>query len=188
MRRQIAFCICLGWSFVGCTGGSGIPSGPPCSVEGITGSVPGVSLSIRASKCVFATGEAATFTYEVKTTDSVPVISIPASMGCGSCSRYSSDPVSLTRWVIGGASSTGQPQQYCVCDTGCCAPDPAQNIRVLATTATAPIQWSGNNWQGPSDTGQKEGPAFAPGAYNVSVTFYGGSAGQVTARLPIEVR
>ena len=187
LRSALVLGLC-GLTFGCASDGTLIPTGPPCSVEGVTGALPGVAISIRASKCVFGVGESAVFSYEVVTSAAVPPISVSASVGCGSCRRYSADPLSFVDWMIGGTSRSGIEQQYCLCDTGCCAPDLARTVTVDAKTSAATISWSGHTWRGPSDTGQREGAAFLPGNYQVSVGFFGGTTGSVTARLPIEVR
>ena len=53
-----------------------------------------------------------------------------------------------------------------------------------------PFTWDGNNWYGPSDTGNKPGPAFPPGAYTFSVSVSGDVEGgtapfTAVAKLPI---
>lgn len=159
----------------------------PCSVLDVQGTIPGVSLSITSKKCVYHVGEAAEFTYEVKTDGSVPPIETAADTGCGACSKPSEDPLSFVRYSIGGASPDGAQQRYCLCDVGCCAPADAATTQLPATTASAAIQWSGRNWSGPSDTGNPQGDFFLPGKYGVEVTFSGSAQGSVTATLPIEI-
>lgn len=169
---------------VGCTTEA---DGVPCSVTGVTGTIPGVSLSIQSDRCVYHVGEAAVFTYQVTTDASVPTIEIMASMSCGDCSPPSTDPLSFVSFGIGGTSASGQSQNYCLCDVGCCPPDQAGMIKPSATTASGTIKWSGRNWSGPSDTGNAEGDFFLPGSYGVNVTFNGRAQGSVTATLPFEV-
>jgi hypothetical protein len=159
----------------------------PCSVLDVPGTIAGVTISISSSRCIYRVGEAAEFTYEVKTTAGVPPIEMTASPGCGSCTDPGENPLSFTSYNIGGVSSGGAPQNYCVCDTGCCAPDQAATIQVLASTESAKISWSGRNWNGPSDTSNPQGEFFEPGNYGVNVTFNGRAQGSVTATLPIEI-
>ena len=101
--------------------------------------------------------------------------------------RPSADPRSFVAYQITGLSTAGDPQQYCLCDTGCCAPDAAAIVQVDATAATHTISWSGRQWSGPSDTDNPEDEFFAPGTYDVEVTFDGQEQGSVTAKLPIEI-
>ena len=158
--------------------------GAPCSVEGVTGATAGVKLSIRSAKCVYRVGEAATFTYEVTTDANVAPVSTAASQSCGRCTPLTSDPMSVVDYAIGGASSDGRAQKYCVCDVGCCAPDTARTVTMAAVTESAIIEWSGRNWYGPSDTNTAPGAFFPPGHYDVTVTF---DRGAVRAKLPIEI-
>ena len=164
-----------------------LPNGP-CAVEGVTGSVPGVTLAIRGASCVVPRGSGATFTYEVTTDGTVPAITVLGSGGgCGPCHGFSTDPGSFLFARIEGVSPGGEQQSYCICDVGCCPPTQDATIVLSATTSSASYTWSGRNWAGPSDTGNPEGEFFVQGVYAVDVTFSGFEAGQVLAQLPIEV-
>ena len=164
-----------------------LPDGP-CALENVTGTIPGVSLTVRSSSCVFKRGTPATFTYEVTTTAATPAITIPDSGGgCGSCRGYTTDPITFTGWIINGTSAGGTNQQYCVCDVGCCAPTPEKTVQVDATTSTKSIEWSGKTWSGPSDTDNPMGEFFLPGRYTVHVSFAGFDQGLVEVALPIEI-
>jgi hypothetical protein len=201
-----AFVIAVSACLVGCTteggggsGGGGAGGGggtggagdggtfPACSVLDVTGTIPGVSISIQSSRCVYHVGEQAEFTYEVTTDGTVPAIDIAAGSGCGSCSKPSEDPLSFVSYQIGGAAPGGEPQSYCLCDVGCCLPDEAATVQPKATTVSATIEWSGRNWSGPSDTNNPQGDFFLPGSYGVNVTFNGREQGSVKATLPIEI-
>lgn len=166
----------------GGTDGHTIIASSPCSVERVTGSVSGVTISIRSDRCRYAVGESAKFTYEVTTDATLQPIVITASQGCGSCRAYGDDPLAFTSYSIGGSSADAKPQHYCVCDTGCCAPDQAQTIKVTPATKRAVIEWSGRNWYGPADTGDVEGAFFPPGSYGVHVSF-----GAMTVTLPFDI-
>src|SRR4051812_6064480 len=73
----------------------------PCSVDDITGTIAGVSISIHADSCVIKRGTGQTFTYEVTTTASVPPITTPDSGGgCGACRNWSPDPISFVGYYI----------------------------------------------------------------------------------------
>ena len=163
-----------------------LPNGP-CSIEGVTGTIAGVTLAIRSTSCVYKRGTPATFTVEVTTTASVPPIMIQASAGCGDCHGYSTDPLTFTSYYISGTSPGGTAERYCECDVGCCAPDTAHQVQVDATTKTFTIDWSGREWSGPSDTGNAMGDYFLPGRYSVYASFAGFDAGSVQAVLPIEI-
>lgn len=162
-----------------------LPDGP-CGVEGITGTLPGVTLAIHSASCVYKRGKPATFTVDV-TTSGVPPITIPSSAGCGDCQGYSTDPLTFTSYNIYGKAPDGDEQRYCLCDVGCCPPDIEHQVQVEATTKTFTIDWSGREWGGPSDTGNEMGDFFLPGRYSVYVTFRGFDAGNVQAVLPIEI-
>ncbi|WP_437334717.1 hypothetical protein [Sorangium sp. So ce394] len=169
-------------------GGGGAPPGAePCAVRDVEGTIPGVKISISSSRCIYRVGEPAEFTYEVTTDSSVPPIAIAASDGCGRCVEPSADPLSFVAYRISGESEAGDPQSYCLCDVGCCAPDEAATVQVDATTATQTFRWSGRQWNGPSDTNNPEDDFFPPGTYDVEVTFDGEEQGSVTAKLPIEI-
>lgn len=164
-----------------------LPDGP-CAVEGVTGTLPGVTLTIRADSCVFERGTGGTFTYEVTATADAPAITVPDSGGgCGRCGAYTTDPLSFTRYAIGGSSAGGTEQGYCLCDVGCCPPTQERTIQLDAITSTDAFQWSGRTWEGPSDTGNPMGDFFLPGRYEVRVGFSGFAQGGATAVLPIEV-
>jgi hypothetical protein len=164
-----------------------LPDGA-CAVEGITGTIPGVTLAIRADSCVFQRGSGGRFTYEVTATADAPAIPVPDSGGgCSECSVYSADPISFTDYRIGGTSAGGESQQYCLCDQGCCAPTLEHMVELDAMTSTRSFMWSGRTWSGPSDTGNPMGDFFLPGRYDVLVGFSGFAAGSVSATLPIEI-
>jgi len=159
----------------------------PCEVDNVTGTLPGVTISIHADECTLARGQAAHIVYTVTADATVPAIATPASAGCGECQKRTTDPASWVRWNIGGTAFSGTSQNYCVCDTGCCLPDDAQTIQPAPATETGTIDWDGRTWYGPSDTGNAEGDFFLPGSYGVYVTFDGYDSGNVQAVLPIEV-
>lgn len=194
LLHATASAIAVSLCALGCTTevgeGSGAAGGnmsPACSVTDVTGSIPGVSISIQSDHCIYKVGESAEFSYLVKTEETVPTIEIMAGMGCGSCTKPTADPLTFVSYVIGGTSTSGDPQTYCRCDVGCCPPEEAAMIKPQATTSAGMIQWSGRNWHGPSDTNNPEGDFFLPGMYEVTVTFNGRAQGSVTAKLPIEV-
>ncbi|WP_437278297.1 hypothetical protein WME90_44940 [Sorangium sp. So ce375] len=177
----------------GCADGSGggcadLPD-EPCAVRDVEGTIPGVKISIESSRCAYHEGEPAEFIYTVTTDAKVPPIDVAASTGCGRCVEPSADPLSFVSYKISGLTwaADPQPQLYCLCDVGCCAPDEAVTVQVDATTATQTIRWSGRQWTGPSDTSNPEGAFFAPGSYDVEVTFDGKEQGVVTAKLGIEI-
>lgn len=166
--------------------GSVVLLGQPCSVDDVTGTLPGVSVSISSSSCLYRVGEPAQFTYRVTTTAAVPAIDIPDSSSCA-CDHRTAEISSWLAWSIGGTSASGNSQQYCLCDTGCCAPQASTTITPVVGTFANTLEWSGRVWGGPSDTGNPEGAFFQVGTYGVTVRFSGYAMGFVEATLPIEI-
>lgn len=157
-----------------------------CAVENVTGTLPGVSISIFSDSCTYRRGQPATFTFRVVTTNAVPAIDVPATSSCD-CDYRTTQIASWVGWIINGTSTTGENQQYCFCDTGCCAPQAMQTITPEVGTYEDTITWSGHTWFGPSDTGNAEGDAFLVGSYAVLVGFTGYAEGSVSAMLPIQI-
>jgi hypothetical protein len=168
----------------GCAG-----QGAPCAVENIAGTLPGVTITVRGDTCSLVRGQSATFSYEVDVSPTVPAIFVQGSGGgCGSCLARTSDPATWITMEIAGTSDSGDPQTYCFCDVGCCAPDVDHTVTMTPGVTTGVITWSGRTWSGPSDTGNPMGDFFEPGLYYVSVMVNGETAGMAVAHLPIEVR
>ena len=143
----------------------------------------GVRVCVSAPSCTFVSGTGGTFTYEVTVDETAPVLHTAATgPGCAACSSFSADPTSFVSYVIGAGDV-----RYCLCDTGCCAPQAEQSITLARGTKTGTIDWPGKQWNGPSDTGAPLGIPFPHGNYSVSVTFAGAKEGALTARLPITV-
>ncbi len=67
---------------------------------------------------------------------------------------------------------SGGDQQHCRCDVGLCrATD--EWITLQPGTYELTAEWSGRNWQGPSDTGNQPGEYFPPGTYDFEVSTVG---------------
>lgn len=156
----------------------------PCSVDATDPSLPGVSVHVEADRCNFKSGQAAQFRYRVTLTQSIPYTA-PASQGCGSCSPYSADASARISYTIGNSSGS---VRYCICDTGCCAPNASAAFTLAPKTVNGTIDWPGRQWQGPSDTANPYGAAFPPGSYDVSVGMSVPGVGGTTAKLPITVQ
>ena len=145
--------------------------------------IDGVKVCVSAPTCTFHSGIGGTFTYAVTVDDTAPVLHTAATgPGCAVCASYGADPTSFVSWSIGGGDV-----RYCMCDTGCCAPQTEKTITLDRGTKTGTIDWPGKQWNGPSDTGAPIGAPFPPGNYAVTVTFAGAKEGTLTARLPITV-
>ena len=70
---------------------------------------------------------------------------------------------------------------------GLCQEPPKEVTSIVGGRYPYKLRWSGRNWNGPSDTNQREGAAFPPGTYEVLVT----ASGQYMAggmMLPFTVR
>jgi hypothetical protein len=91
---------------------------------------------------------------------------IPAPGDDGGCARP--DDAGL----IVGYRIAGAGQNYCLCDTGLCAPQSLVTTPVVGTHARQ-IHWDGRNWNGSSDTGNREGVAFPPGTYTITLSAAG---------------
>jgi hypothetical protein len=169
---------CLVLSLAACSNDDAGTTQTPCAVTEVTGTIPGVSITIESDSCLYRRGEA--------TTASVPTIAVPDSMSCD-CSHPNATIASWVSWDIAGTSAVGEPQQYCLCDTGCCAPGDPGTITPDVGTVSDTIVWPGRVWSGPSDTGNVPGDFFAVGSYAVSVRFFGFDEGSVEASLPIMI-
>jgi hypothetical protein len=160
--------------------------GGPCTTGAITGTLPGVAIEISSASCVYHRGQPAVFEYAVTIDGAFPAIDVPETSSCD-CTGRNENPASWVHWEINGTSDGGASQRYCYCDTGCCPPQAAKTISLAPATLDEEIAWSGHTWDGPSDTGNAEGTAFAVGGYGVEVSLYGFDHGEVRARLPIEI-
>jgi hypothetical protein len=158
-----------------------VSASTPCSIEVEDPALPGVRLRVEGDRCRVRTGREHEFRYTLVVDQAITYTAF-ATPSCGKCGGYSDDPLSLVDYSIGGGDTW-----YCLCDVGCCPPTSAVTQTLQTGTFEGVIVWPGRAWNGPSDTAQPLGPPFAPGDYNVSVTFDIPSGGALTARLPIEV-
>jgi hypothetical protein len=90
----------------------------------------------------------------------------PDAGDAGGCARPD-DAGLIVSYRISGAG-----QSYCLCDTGLCQPSSSVTTTVVGTH-TRQISWDGRNWSGPSDTGNREGASFPPGAYTIALSATG---------------
>ncbi|MBM4355646.1 MAG: hypothetical protein FJ109_17965 [Deltaproteobacteria bacterium] len=60
----------------------------------------------------------------------------------------------------------GNGQAWCFCDEGLCK-DTNEPVEIEAGEYADSLSWDGNNWNGPSDTGNEPGPPFPPGEYTL---------------------
>jgi hypothetical protein len=68
---------------------------------------------------------------------------------------------------------SGNNQRYCLEDFGLAFPPKGKAATLKKGEYKHAFEWDGRNWSGPSDTGQKKGPAFPAGTYDVTVTIHG---------------
>jgi hypothetical protein len=135
---------------------------------GTSSNLPGVGLAFPDQPCSYTRAEVAAgiqIAYEEVITAAVGNL-VPAPGDDGGCARP--DDAGL----IVGYRIAGAGQNYCLCDTGLCAPQSLVTTTVVGTHSRQ-IPWDGRNWNGPSDTGNREGAAFPPGTYTITLTASG---------------
>jgi hypothetical protein len=135
---------------------------------GASSNLSGVQLVFPDQPCSYTAAEVAAgiqIVYDEVITAPVGKL-VPAPGDDGGCARP--DDAGL----IVGYRIAGAGQNYCLCDTGLCAPQSLVTTPVVGTHARQ-ISWDGRNWNGPSDTGNREGAAFPPGTYTITLTASG---------------
>lgn len=135
---------------------------------GASSNLPGVQLAFPEQPCSYTAAEVAAgiqIAYDEVITAVVGNL-IPAPGDDGGCARP--DDAGL----IVGYRIAGAGQNYCLCDTGLCEPQSLVTTSVVGTHARL-IPWDGRNWNGPSDTGNREGAAFPPGTYTITLSANG---------------
>jgi len=143
------------------------PDGGGCN-GGTSSNLPGVELTFPDQPCSYTAAEVAAgiqIVYDEVITAALSGLS-PAAGDAGGCGR--ADDAGL----IVGYQISGAGQSYCLCDTGLCAPQSAVTTTVVGNH-TRQIPWDGRNWNGPSDTANREGAAFPPGTYTIALTASG---------------
>jgi hypothetical protein len=152
-----------------------LDSATACASPSVS-SLPGVSIQFPLQPSTFTLAEAAhgiAFTYDIVVASDVPQV-VPDPQGaCG---------LPDSRGLVVHEVLSGNAQHYCVCDQGRCAQSQSQGT-VSAGTYRHTMVWDGRNWNGPSDTGNPEGPPFPAGDYTLTVDAKGTVGGQ-----PFEVR
>jgi hypothetical protein len=161
---------------VGACGGE--PSDPPapCSLDGVTGAVPGITLSIHASSCTYKAGSAVTFTYDIDVDASVPTLHYPAETT--TCTArphpYTADPTSLVTSTVANAE-----QSYCWdCDFECAPGEGAVTLQLTPGRTSGVLVWSGH-----AGSPMVHGDVFEPGDFGIRVAFDGGDVGTMAATL-----
>ncbi|MBI5610943.1 MAG: hypothetical protein HY902_18875 [Deltaproteobacteria bacterium] len=142
---------------------------------------PGVSIELGAwpQDCTFSISAAAgkfpmPYRVTVDTATTAQVWNKP--LPWGGCPFEPTGGGLAARVVISGQNA-GTTQQWCICDSGLCAPPKIEFAPLQAGLWPVDFVWDGNNWIGPSDFGNKPGPAMPPGLYSFKVV----SEGEFTA-------
>ena len=153
------------------------------------GSIPGATLDLSKTPCKFSISAAKgvfDLGYQVNVA-SAEKFSVGSNFGCNPQVKDDHGGMAISEEVAGGT------QKWCLCDQGLCAPIKPPFTASLPGSYHVTFNWDGNNWYGPSDTGNKPGPAFPPGDYVFTVSISGDhqkADGSVetfsaTAKLPI---
>jgi hypothetical protein len=148
--------------------------------------LPGAHIDFTNTQCSFSLSDPVAhvdFTYNVVVDQDVAGV-VPQPQDAGGCGAPGPSGLIVFESVGGGG------QNYCLCDTGLCAPPGGMPVTLKQGTYPATFSWDKRNWSGPSDTGNPEGPPFPVGDYTVSVSAVGsytGAAFNVSASLPIQL-
>ncbi len=144
-------------------------AGPGACATTSSSDLPGVKLEVAATPCEFTLAEAAagigiawTVTIDAGTD---AVFSLPQD--AGGCQQPDSSGLIIFARLQGGG------QNYCVCDTGLCMSPDETPVDLVAGTYEGTFSWDGKSWSGPSDTGNKKGPAFPAGTYELVLSAKG---------------
>ena len=134
------------------------------------GSIPGATLDLSKTTCSFSIAAAkGVFNLGYRLTVAT---SEKLSVG-GNLGGCPPSPGSVHGGVATFEQIDGGGQKWCMCDTGLCAPVEPPFVASTPGGYDVVFPWDGKNFQGPSDTGNKPGPAFPPGSYVFSVTVKG---------------
>ena len=131
------------------------------------GSIPGAILDLSKTPCAFSISAAkGVFNLGYKlSVESAQKLSVGGDLG--GCPPQASS-------IHGGIATFeqvgGNSQKWCLCDTGLCAPVKPPFTASTPGSYDVAFTWDGMNWYGPSDTGNKPGPAFPAGSYTFSVS------------------
>lgn len=159
-----------------------LPRSTECQVEATDPSLPGVRVRIEGDRCRLPIEQMHAFRYSVQLDEAITYTAPGSGGACGRCGGYTTDPLSLLDYAIEGGG-----HRYCECDVGCCPPTTPVERTLQTGTFERELEWSGYEWNGPSDTNAPVGPPFPPGGYAVRVSFAVPDVGTITAVLPIEL-
>ena len=121
------------------------------------------------------------FKYEIVIEKDLPgIMSMP--MDAGGCGQPHSSGLRLLEKI------GGNDQLYCLCDTGLCPPV-MDTADLLPGRYAGTFEWTGKNWQGPSDTVNPLGEPFPPGTYTFEISAKGWrpTGDCRTCRAPFEI-
>ena len=151
-------------------------SAPVACVATVTTTLPGITARVKNTRCDFTLAQAAagiTIDYEIVVAANLPALYIQSITG------QTATALSLF------SSLKGNGQRYCLCDTGP-GPSTIKQLDVPAGAYAGAFAWDGTNWGGPSDTGEKKGPAFPAGVYTLSLHGKGAHAKPVAPATNLE--
>ncbi len=159
---------------IGGSGGSGGSAGASSCPSGGGGSnLTGVTITFPPQPCTYTLAQVKagiTFRYAIIIDQSVADV-VPLSGDAGGCATPG--PSGL----IAAQAVSGNNQNYCLCDTGLCAPQPQQPVTLQPGGYAGSFAWDGTNWNGPSDTGNPHGAPFPTGKYSFTVSTSGTQGG-----------
>ncbi len=133
------------------------------------GSVPGAHLDLSKTPCVFSISQNPSYfglPFQV-VVESSEMLTPGHNVGqCAPPDYWQYGGVGT--WLRIEGTAGGTQQLWCLCDTGPCFLSGGSVEKWVATTPgvyESNFWWNGKNFQGLSDTQEKEGPAFPPGEY-----------------------
>lgn len=159
-------------------------SPPSCAGTG-SSNLPGVRIVFPDQPCTFSLAQAAAgirIVYDVVIDAPLAgVVSRPQDAGGASRPGKSGlNPQEILE---------GNGQRYCMCDTGL-GPDEESVVDLVAGTFPCAFEWTGRNWSGPSDTGNRMGAPFPAGSYTLCINAVGSYRGAdywVKASRPVQL-
>ncbi len=163
----------------------GTPTDPFTCGDPPPGILPGVSIDISGNPETITLAEAAAgvlFQYEIVVEKGLEgVISRP--LDAGRCDQLHVSGLRILE------SIAGDDQLYCLCDTGHCLPM-EDSVTLRTGRYKGSFEWTGRNWRGPSDTGNRVGDPFPPGRYTLEIRAAGLHRSRedcATCQVPYEV-
>ncbi len=139
-----------------------------------SGTIPGAKFDFSKTPCQYSIAKAKgqfPLPYDLIVNESTMVHITDTNIGqCAPANVFGG----LATFVHIDGIGDGNYFEWCMCDIGNCPPP--KDITYAASTPgtfTHNFVWDGNVFNGPSDTGNKSGPAFPPGTYTMTVTSQG---------------